>query len=142
MLTTTTKALTNASRPDDLKRILETRRSELVHEVQGRIRDVRSDGSSDRDGLDMAESSEVDIQDEIEFALIQLKTETLNRIDSALRRLEEGDYGNCSECGAEISEARLRALPFAVRCRDCEEVHEAMDRAQRRGTSPFFDLRS
>jgi RNA polymerase-binding transcription factor DksA len=54
-----------------------------------------------------------------------MKAETLNkRINEALNRLEEGKYGYCFECGEEISEARLRALPFAVRCKDCEEARE------------------
>jgi hypothetical protein len=63
--------------------------------------------------------------------LIQLKAETLNKIDAALRRIEEGNYSDCSECGDEIAEARLRALPFAMRCRDCEDVREATDQRER-----------
>ena len=75
-----------------------------------------------------------------------MKAETLNKINEALARLEEGRYGMCFECGDEIAEARLRALPFAVRCKDCEEAREiAAQRersmAQRRGTSSlFYDL--
>jgi DnaK suppressor protein len=119
-----------------------------VRDVQYKIRDVRSDGITDRDVLDTAESSEVDTQDEIEFSLIQLKAETLNQIDAALRRIDEGSYGDCSECGAEIAEARLRALPFAVRCRDCEDVRETTDKRERsllqRGgpSALFLDLHS
>ena len=56
------------------------------------------------------ESSEADIQDEIEFALIQMKSETLNKINDALARLEQGDYGNCFECGEEIAEKRERQM--------------------------------
>ena len=118
-------------RLDDLKRMLESRRAHLADDVQGRLRGVRSEGLGDRDVVDAAESSEVDIQDEIGFALIQLKSETLKMIDTALRRIEQGDYGDCFECGREIAEARLRALPFAVRCRDCEAVREAIDRRER-----------
>lgn len=43
----------------------------------------------------------------------------LTRIDAALRRMESGTYGLCSECGAEIDEARLEALPYARECIDC-----------------------
>ena len=121
------------------------RRREIVNEVQGRMRDVRAEGTGDpgQGVLDAAESSELDIQDEIEFALIQMKAETLNKIDEALHRLEEGTYGYCFECGEEISEKRLRALPFAVRCKDCEEAREVKlqrDRlmAQRRGAASLF----
>jgi DnaK suppressor protein len=96
--------------------------------------------------LDQGESSEVDIQEDIEFALIQMKSETLTKIDAALRRLEDGTYGDCFECGDQISGARLRALPFAVRCKDCEEARETAEQRERalakRGSSStlFFDV--
>jgi len=112
------------------------------HEFATRIRDVRSEGGKDRDVLDQGESSEVDIQEDIEFALIQMKAETLNKINEALSRLEEGTYGRCFECGDEIAEQRLRALPFAVRCKDCEEARENAQKrermAARRGASSLF----
>jgi RNA polymerase-binding transcription factor len=132
-------------RYDELKQILEERRREIMSEVQGRMRDVRTEGAGNavQGVLDAAESSELDIQDEIEFALIQMKAETLNKIDEALRRLEESTYGYCFECGEEISERRLRALPFAVRCKDCEEAREVKQQrdrlmAQRRGAASLF----
>lgn len=139
----TSTVAANADRLDDLRTVLQNRRAELAHELQGRIRDVRSDGIGERGVLDAAESSEVDIQDDIGFALIQLTTETLKKIDAALRSIEQGDYGDCFECGGEIAAARLRALPFAVRCRDCEAAREAIDRRGRStaygGPSAFFD---
>ena len=57
-----------------------------------------------------------------------MKAETLTQIDNALARLEQEAYGYCFECGDEITEQRLRALPFAVRCKDCEELHEIAER--------------
>jgi DnaK suppressor protein len=148
MATTTkvAKAAGRTTRYNELRKMLEARRRELMNEVQGRIRDVRSSEGKDREVLDQGESSEVDIQEDIEFALIQMKSETLNKIDAALRRLEEDTYGNCFECGDEISEARLRALPFAVRCKDCEEARETAEQRERmmarRSSSSalFFDM--
>ena len=145
MATTKTKVAAKTSRYSDLKKMLEDRRRELVNEVQGKIRDARTEGGKEREVLDQGESSEVDIQEDIEFALIQMKSETLNKIDAALRRLDDGTYGICFECDEEISEARLRALPFAVRCKDCEEARETAEQrermAQRRGSSNlFFDM--
>jgi DnaK suppressor protein len=145
--TTRTKAAAaQTSRYNELRKMLEDRRRELMNAVQDKIRDARAEGGKDREVLDQGESSEVDIQEDIEFALIQMKSETLNKIDAALRRLEEGTYGDCFECGEEISQARLRALPFAVRCKDCEEARETAEQrervmAQRRGSSTlFFDM--
>ena len=138
------KAPARTRRYNDLKKMLENRRRELMSDLQGRIRDVRADG--DRDVLDDGESSEVDIQEDIELSLIQMKSETLNKINEALRRLERNTYGDCFECGDEIAEPRLRALPFAVRCKDCEEARESAEQRERvaahkRGTSAlFFDM--
>jgi DnaK suppressor protein len=134
------------TRYSELKRMLEDRRREIQAEVQGRMRDVRSDGAwggKQNEVFDAVESSEADIQDDIEFALIQMKSETLNKINDALTRLEQGDYGNCFDCGSEIAEKRLRALPFAVRCKDCEEAREVAEQrerqmAARRSTSSLF----
>jgi DnaK suppressor protein len=140
----------NDTRYADLKKILEDRRREILSEVQGKIRDVRSEGNTAKlnEVFDAGESSEADIQEDIEFALIQMKAETLQKINEALGRLEEGVYGNCYECGEEIAEQRLRALPFAVRCKDCEEQREQAEQrerlmSQRRGSaSLFYDMSS
>ena len=70
-------------------------------------------------------------EDELAFALIQLKGQVLNRINEAVRRLDEGTYGYCGECEDPIGPSRLRALPFAVRCKDCEEMREQSERRER-----------
>src|ERR1022692_2693853 len=81
---------TAKGRHSEVKRILEDRRREILTEVQEKMRDVRADASGEGQGvLDAAETSEADIQDDIEFALIQMKTETLHKIEEALIRLEE-----------------------------------------------------
>ena len=139
---------TSKSRYAELKHMLKDRQREIQAEVQGKIRDVRAEGTwggKQNEVFDAVESSEADIQDEIEFALIQMKSETLNKINDALARLEQGDYGNCFECGEEIAQKRLRALPFAVRCKDCEEAREVAEKRERqltrRGASSlFFDM--
>jgi DnaK suppressor protein len=134
------------SRYSELKQMLEERRREIQAEVQGKMRGVREEGTwggKMKEVLDAVESAEADIQEDIEFALVQMKSETLTKINDALGRLEQGDYGNCFECGAEIAEKRLRALPFAVRCKDCEEAREVAERrerqlAVRRGAGTLF----
>src|SRR5579872_7499527 len=103
------------SRYSELKAMLQERQREIHAEVQGKMRGVREEGTWGgklNDVLDAVESAEADIQEDIEFALVQMKSETLTKINDALARLEQGDYGNCFECGEEIAEKRLRALPF------------------------------
>ena len=127
----------------DLREMLTKRRRELVTHVKSRIQDGRSQGPVEgRDGL---EHVDADAQGEIELALLQAKTETLARIDHALLRLDAGSYGSCVECDQEISERRLRALPFAVRCQACEQARETQQkegrsRIQSRGASLFADV--
>jgi DnaK suppressor protein len=123
-------------RDAELKRILEERRREILSQVQEKMRDVRAIGAygEGQGVLDAAEASESDIQDDIELALIQMKSETLHKIEEALARLDAKTYGNCFECGEEISERRLRALPFAVRCKDCEESREMAEQRERQLT--------
>jgi len=124
-MSTQTQSITD-ERYQELRHILDDRHDEIVGEVQHKIRTVRTEATKTTNygAADVAETSESDIQDDIEFALIQMKAETLDKIDAALVRLEEGAYGYCYECGEEIAERRLRALPFAVRCKNCEEVRE------------------
>ena len=133
------------ARYEELRKILEDRRLEIMGEVQHKMSDVRAEGAavSHQGVRDEAESSEAEIQDDIEFALLQMKAETLSNITEALSRLETGRYGYCYECGEEIAEPRLRALPFAVRCKGCEEQREVernRDRivTGRRGAGSLF----
>ena len=130
-------------RQADLRHVLIARRQEIQDDVHSRIRDVRAD-RPDEVG-DELEHSDADAHGDIEFALLQMKAETLKRIDEALVRLDAGEYGCCFECDDQISDTRLRALPFAVRCKACEERREqgqwqARRAARPRGFSLFPDL--
>lgn len=128
----------------ELEWMLDVRRRELTLEVQERLRGVRESGSEKPHATrDEGETADLEGQDDIELALIQMKAETLNKINEALSRLQGGRYGFCYECGREISAARLRALPFAVRCTGCEaeREHEAkQERRLHRPTTLFAGL--
>lgn len=129
------------ARHRELEQMLHDRRREMQHELQRRIRHEPSDRR--REGLDEIELAEADIQEHIEVAVMSMKSEGLDRVREALVRLEAGQYGYCAECEGEISEKRLRALPFAVRCTTCETLHEQRGngerwRGSRLGTSLFL----
>ena len=133
MSSTTSKPIKTA-RYSELKRILEDRRCQIQSDVQNKIRGVQDQGTWGghlHEVLDGVEASDADVQEDIEFAVIQMKSETLSLIDEALDRLRDGDYGFCFECGAGMSEKRLRALPFAARCKPCAESQEAIGEQQR-----------
>jgi RNA polymerase-binding transcription factor len=135
------KMTDTAVRQADLRQMLRERRRQIQDDVQSRIRDGCT-GRLKEVGDDL-EHSDAGIQGDIAFAVLQMRAETLKRIDEALMRLDAGEYGSCVECDCEIAARRLRALPFAVRCQACEQRHEqARQLAVRRGSfsSLFPDM--
>lgn len=93
---------------------LSKRRNELVQRLMT-IED-RLDDPKDADFSERAVQSE---EDEV----LQLQgtsgEQEINAIDAALTRIEEGTFGTCTSCGAEISEARLDIVPYTAVCRNC-----------------------
>ena len=115
--------MAKSRRAQNIRQLLEQRKRQLTAEMQGMIRDVRHEGRAAR-AADEQDEAEADTRSDIDLAVIQLKSETVARIDAALRRLDQGGHSDCVECGEKISIERLTALPFALRCRDCEESRE------------------
>ena len=103
---------------------------EMQDALQRRVLHGPDDGPGG--GLDETEHSETAVQKDIAVALIQMKSDTLKRVQEALVRLDLGEYGYCCECDGEIAEKRLQALPFAVRCTACEAAHEQRGAQERR----------
>ena len=62
----------------------------------------------------------------ISAAVVEITARILQGVEGALERLRRGGYGLCSDCGAAIPAARLRALPFAERCRGCQESADSL----------------
>ena len=126
-----------------LKQMLEDRRRD-IHDSLRSLRETLP--AQVAEVKDAEEQSVQDFVQDVELALIEMKSETLGQIDEAIRRLEAGTYGTCGNCGQEIAEARLKALPFAALCRDCQENEEearASERSQdTRVLSAFSTLSS
>jgi DnaK suppressor protein len=74
--------------------------------------------------LDFEEHS-LDAEEQgVGFSVLELTSRTVRGIETALQRLEAGKFGTCSDCRCRISDARLRALPFAALCLACQERHD------------------
>ena len=122
-------------RKPGLRHLLREQQRAIHDEVRSRLRDGRAERVAD--GGDDQEQSDADSQGDIDYSLLQLKAETLARIEEALTRLDRGQHGVCQACGHRIAEQRLRALPFAVRCRACESARESEQlRARKAGHAP------
>ncbi len=105
-----------------LEGILQKLRCEKAAELQEKIRQSRTaERAEDLKGFCDAPADDV-----MKIDRIQHLSREMDAIDMAMGRLRQGAYGVCMECGEEIGLNRLQALPFAVRCKDCEgEIEEA-----------------
>jgi len=120
-------------RCNDIRHTLLERRRELLNEIQSNVRDVRELGSSNNrhHSADLRDTVETDPEDDLAFALIQMRAETLENVNEAIRRVDEGTYGYCVDCNEVIASSRLQAMPFAVRCRDCAGTLEDEQQRER-----------
>jgi DnaK suppressor protein len=125
--------------------MLEARRLALQSEIEAKKRDVRDTAAATAPDLD-PEVGDSGAFADIEFALIHMRGELVVKITDALSRLERGDYGTCEDCAEEIAEKRLRALPFAVRCKTCQDEFEAAEQRRRhlesRSRLAYFGVRA
>ena len=130
---------TAQSRYNDLKQMLEQRRVDIQRDVRGRIQSVRGSGTTNARRIESG-GLETAPHEDVELDLIQIQSELIEKITDAIGRLNGGDYGTCRECGEDIAAKRLRALPFATRCVDCQEACDAAARRARqlgRQAAPF-----
>jgi DnaK suppressor protein len=114
----TSAQMVDAKRRNDLEAILRRLRDE-TYEGIARYRQDQSEEkeSSPGDEMDVARAAAaVDTH----ANLIDRAESRLRLIDEALARVNNGTYGFCADCGDEIGLERLKVLPFAVRCVDCE----------------------
>jgi DnaK suppressor protein len=93
----------------------------LHKENPGSIEDKAPDETSDNHLADTATET---LDREIDDTLEENSENVLAAIDAALQRIEEGTYGKCVNCGKEIGEERLAALPWATLCIDCRRLEE------------------
>ncbi len=117
-----------------LRKLLVQKREEIVREVKSEIsKYIKGETRQLVDtALDDGDWSVVDLSEDISFKHMSTHRETLVKIDEALRKLNEGTYGICEDCGEEISEQRLKILPFAIYCTDCQERWEQLEELEKR----------
>ena len=104
-----------------IKALLTDQRQALVAAIVARHR-------TNQDGIDL-EGDEVDYLQGRTIALVSNKLSDrdwlkLNQMDRAFKRMDEGTYGDCGECGEEIGEKRLQVMPWVELCVDCSEQQE------------------
>ncbi|MEW5744426.1 MAG: TraR/DksA family transcriptional regulator [Nitrospirota bacterium] len=118
----------NTERKERLTALLLNKKAELLNIskrdmgslINAEARKAYGAGSDDGD---VAASLQVE---DVSIGALNVRRDMIRQIDNALLRLREDEYGICSDCGEEIEERRLNALPFALLCRDCQEIKEEL----------------
>jgi DnaK suppressor protein len=88
-------------------------------------RDKAAGSASPDDGIqDLADKAASAYSKELNLSLSDAERNLLMLIDEAFVRLKNGSYGVCANCGAEIGEKRLHAVPWTPFCIDCQELQE------------------
>jgi DnaK suppressor protein len=124
-------------RPKDLESLKEwlQRRRRLILDASRRTAaDIEALRAAERDP-EMEEGSQSEQEQNKLSQLGEVEQREIAQIDAALARLDAGRYGVCADCGDEIEERRLQALPFALACTDCARRRERSQVVERSGRS-------
>ncbi len=127
------KAESEEERKERLKKLLIAKRNEVLKEAKEEIgKFIRGENRElVETALDDGDWSVVDLAEDLNLRKLTAHKQTLDKIDEALRKLEEGTYGICEDCGSEIPEERLKVIPFAIYCVDCMERREQLEEMEK-----------
>ncbi len=104
------------------RRLLEHKKAELSTEL-AKARTAEED-TTEESTQDIADKAVSSYTREFLYSLTDSERTVLLQIDEALARVEEGTYGFCGNCGKEMNEKRLTAVPWTPYCVDCQELAE------------------
>ncbi len=112
-----------------IKDMLLKMREDLVHEIARRSKATTEPGAQDIG--DILDSVSEERTRELDMILTDREKRKLLQIDDALDRIEDETYGLCEDCGTKIPRARLKVLPFAKFCVECQEKNEREEKYTR-----------
>jgi len=120
-------------RKERLKNLLLQKKEEILKEAKEEIgKFIRGENKQMIEtALDDGDWSVVDLNEDLNLQKLTTHKKNLEKIEEALRKLEEGTYGICEDCGAEISEERLKIIPFAIYCVECMEKREQIEELEK-----------
>ncbi len=101
----------------EIREELNAMRADLETQIEEERENVRAE-SANPDRTDLAHSYDFGQR---KSALLDRLEEQLDHVNDALGRLDDGTYGQCTNCGKEIAPGRLKAMPQASLCIECQE---------------------
>jgi len=113
----------------DLKKALISKKENILKEVKEEIsKYVSGDNKQLVDTAnDEGDWAQIDISEDLSLQRLSAHRKLMYNLDEAIRKIDEGTYGICEDCGEEISEKRLLVLPAATLCVDCQENREQVE---------------
>jgi DnaK suppressor protein len=108
---------------------LEEMKKKILDDVEQTLTEMTTQAGNIPDPNDRAT---VESERSFELRIRDRERKLMNKIDEALARIKEGEYGNCDDCGEEIAIKRLEARPVAKYCIDCKTRQEQEEKAQGR----------
>ncbi|MCM2279691.1 MAG: TraR/DksA family transcriptional regulator [Oligoflexia bacterium] len=111
----------NKERLKKFKKIFEAQRQTLLFNDRVLREDFSVCGDDRFDEIDQATT---DMEQSMRMRLRNRETLYIKKVEEALRRIEEGTFGECEECGEDIELRRLEARPTATLCVSCKEDQE------------------
>ncbi len=119
-----------------LKAILLKKRNEVVDGIEARIgrKLTVESGQKVDSAMDSADMSSHDVEQGMDYSLLEMKYEQYKDIADAFRKLENVTFGLCEECGEEIDIKRLEVNPLARYCIACKTRKENIERIQKEET--------
>jgi DnaK suppressor protein len=115
----------NSKQLAHFQKILQTLKDELLGDVERTVHTMQEEATVFADPNDRA-SQESDIA--LELRNRDRERKLIKKIDEALERIENGEYGYCDSCGVEIGVKRLEARPTATLCIDCKTLEELREK--------------
>ena len=119
----------NKEQIKQFRQLLITERVKLADEIKSIAHDASTsprDASGDLSAytVHMADMAADTYERELSMNIVSTEQELLYQIDDALKRLEDGSFGLCQQCNQPISMSRLKAVPYASLCINCQRSKE------------------
>lgn len=119
----------NPKQQEYFRRKLLNWRVELLKESEETLETLQQEGGAQEP--DLADRASTEMERSLELRTRDRARKLISKIDSAIKRIEEGTYGYCEETGEPISLKRLEARPIATLSIEAQERHERMERTHR-----------
>lgn len=115
----------NAAQLEHFKKLLLQWKEELLREAEVTVQDMQASSANFPDPVDRASQEE---EFNLELRTRDRERKLLKKIEEALQRIKENNFGYCDDCGSEIGAKRLEARPTATQCIECKTIAEIREK--------------